>query len=74
MFLLLAMMSILYLWYAQIEIVLLACYIYDVSDWHLYLTYLMLVQVGAMAHGKIDKDYVDDFISSKLILISMLFA
>lgn len=23
------------------------------------------VQVGAMAHGKIENDYVDDFISSK---------
>jgi len=29
---------------------------------------LVCFQVGAMAHGKIDKDYADDFISSNFFL------
>jgi hypothetical protein len=30
-------------------------------------------QVGAMSHGKIESDYIDDFISGKLFLDSFLY-
>lgn len=58
------MMSALFLWYVGMMIIFLtkeACH----DHIHTYYVIGPYVQVGAMAHGVIDKEYTDDFIASK---------